>query len=141
MAEEKKSIFRQESLDSISSPEQLTDYLRVTNPGIWIILAAFILFVIGIAAWNSLGRLETTMNAPAVVKDGMAAVFISSAEDAEKLNNEMTLRIDDNEYSISNIETADNGMTVAMAPVNEPDGTYEAKIVTESVPPIRFLLR
>ena len=33
MAEQQKSsVFRQKSLETISSPEQLTDYLRVTNP-------------------------------------------------------------------------------------------------------------
>ena len=33
-------IFRKKSLDRISSPEQLNDYIRVANPGIWMILAA-----------------------------------------------------------------------------------------------------
>ena len=44
MAEqEPKSVFRKQTLDRISSPEQLTDYLRVTNPGIWVVLAAVII--------------------------------------------------------------------------------------------------
>ena len=30
-------IFRKKSLDRISSPEQLNDYIRVANPGIWMI--------------------------------------------------------------------------------------------------------
>ena len=44
----RKSLFRKETLDRISSPEQLTDYLRVTNPGIWVVLAAVILLLAGI---------------------------------------------------------------------------------------------
>ena len=37
MAEQENgTLFRQKTLDRISSPEQLTDYLRITNPGIWI---------------------------------------------------------------------------------------------------------
>ena len=32
--EMKTSVFRKKTLDRISSPEQLTDYLHVTNPGI-----------------------------------------------------------------------------------------------------------
>ena len=36
-------IFRKKSLDRISSPEQLNDYIRVANPGIWMILAAVII--------------------------------------------------------------------------------------------------
>ena len=38
-------IFRKESLDQISSPEQLNDYLRVTNPAVWLVLTAVILAV------------------------------------------------------------------------------------------------
>ncbi len=30
-------IFRKKSLDKLSSPEQLNDYIKVTNPGVWII--------------------------------------------------------------------------------------------------------
>ena len=44
----KASFFRQKTLNRISSPEQLTDYLRVTNPGIWIFLAAVVVLLAGI---------------------------------------------------------------------------------------------
>lgn len=33
MEETKQTVFRKKTMDRISSPEQLTDYLRVTNPG------------------------------------------------------------------------------------------------------------
>ena len=39
---QKPTIFRKETLERVSSPEQLSDYLRVTNPGIWIVLAAVV---------------------------------------------------------------------------------------------------
>ena len=42
MSENQQTVFRQKTLERISSPEQLTDYLRVTNPGIWAVLAAVI---------------------------------------------------------------------------------------------------
>lgn len=41
-------IFRQKSLDRVSSPEQLNDYVRVSNPGVWTILLAVIVLLIGI---------------------------------------------------------------------------------------------
>lgn len=34
------SPFRQESLDRAKSPEQLDDYIRVSNPGVWMVLGA-----------------------------------------------------------------------------------------------------
>ena len=40
-------IFRKKSLDRISSPEALDDYLRVTTPAIWLILTAVIMLLAG----------------------------------------------------------------------------------------------
>ena len=40
-------IFREKSVERISSPEQLNDYIRVTRPGIWLILAAVTLLLVG----------------------------------------------------------------------------------------------
>ena len=34
------SIFREKSLKRISSPEQLNDYIKVSQPSVWIALAA-----------------------------------------------------------------------------------------------------
>ena len=45
-------IFRKKSLDRISSPEQLNDYIRVANPGIWMILAAVIILLAGVCVWG-----------------------------------------------------------------------------------------
>lgn len=47
MAENTETVFRKKTLDRISSPEQITDYLRVTNPGIWVVLVAVILLLAG----------------------------------------------------------------------------------------------
>ena len=47
MAENTETVFRKKTLDRISSPEQITDYLRVTNPGIWVVLVAVILLLDG----------------------------------------------------------------------------------------------
>ena len=35
-----KGLFREKSLNYISSPEQLNDYLKVTKPAVWIVLIA-----------------------------------------------------------------------------------------------------
>ena len=57
MGEEKKQIFRQQSLDRIASPEQLNDYLRTTKPGAWILLSVIILVLVAFFSWASIGRL------------------------------------------------------------------------------------
>ena len=45
-------IFRKKSLERISSPEQLNDYIKVSNPSVWIIIIA-IFCVLGAGLyWN-----------------------------------------------------------------------------------------
>ena len=40
------SIFRKKSLDRISSPEQLNDYIRVSTPSVWMVLFAIIILTL-----------------------------------------------------------------------------------------------
>ena len=55
----KKPLFRQKSLDRVSSPEQLDAYMKVSSPGIWMILGAVIILLAGVFVWSVFGRLET----------------------------------------------------------------------------------
>ena len=138
MAEQKSNVFRQQSLDSISSPEQLQDYLRVTNPGMWMLLAAVISLLAGLFAWSMVGELETLADGAAVVDHGQAVILVADA-DKGSIASGMTFRIGEDEYSISAVETDESGRTVAYAPVSEADGKYDVKIVTERIHPIEFL--
>ena len=52
------SIFRDKSLERISSPDQMDDYIRVTTPSVWIALLALVILLIGILAWTVLGTME-----------------------------------------------------------------------------------
>lgn len=51
------SIFRQKSIDKVSSPEKLDDYIRVTTPSVWITLAAIAILLIGTIVWGVFGEL------------------------------------------------------------------------------------
>ena len=75
MAEQNTGIFRKSSMDRISSPEQLTDYLKVTNPGIWVLLVAVIILLGGLFAWSMVGNLETVAEGVAVVENGTAQIM------------------------------------------------------------------
>ena len=59
-AGEKTKLFREKNLERLESPEQLNDYLRVTSPGVWMILSAVILLLIGVFIWAVFGRIEAT---------------------------------------------------------------------------------
>ena len=50
-------IFRQKSIDKVSSPEKLDDYIRVTTPGVWITITAIIILLVGTIVWGTFGEL------------------------------------------------------------------------------------
>ena len=60
MQEKQKSssIFRQKSMDRVSSPEQLNDYIRVTTPSVWLVLLAIVVLLAGMLAWSVFGTVE-----------------------------------------------------------------------------------
>ena len=45
-------LFRKNAIDHISSPEQLDDYIKVSNPRAWMILAVILLCLIGLFIWS-----------------------------------------------------------------------------------------
>lgn len=55
----KKDIFRKESIEQINSPRDLTDYIREIKPGVFIIITAIIIMLLGALAWCILGEVNT----------------------------------------------------------------------------------
>ena len=53
----KEGVFREKSLERISEPEQLHDYIRVTSPGVWLVLIAVIVLLAGVMVWGVFGKL------------------------------------------------------------------------------------
>lgn len=134
-----EKIYRKKSLDRIKSPESLNDYVRVSNPGVWLVLAAVIALLAGACIWGIFGQIETTVEATAVVSGGEAVCIVSD----EEIYSGMKLRIGKWEGKIDKAEYGTmNGQAAARitAHTDVPDGTYKAKIITESVKPISFVL-
>ena len=50
--ENKENIFRKSSLERMSSPEKLNDYIKVSNPSIWIILITLAVILISVFVWS-----------------------------------------------------------------------------------------
>ena len=105
MENNKQVLFRKKVIEQISSPEQLTDYLRVTNPGIWAVLAAVILLLAGIFVWSATGTLETKAAVAVVVSDHTAQVVPSGSA---MLEEGMPLRVSGQESRIAFVEADEN---------------------------------
>ncbi len=153
------SIFRKSSLDRVSSPEQLNDYIKVARPSVWLILGTVIALLIGVCVWGVFGTLTSTMDAVAVVKDGTATCYVTT-EEAKNLTPGMEVQLGDSTGSIAlvapePVEITDDfdpyvrylgGMktgewvVLVMVDLSVPDGTYMARIVLETINPISFVL-
>lgn len=128
-----EELFRKKSLDKVKSPESLNDYIRVANPGVWLILAAVIALLAGACIWGIFGNIETTVKATAVSENGSVVCMVDENE-TDKIEKGMTVKIGDAEGIISDVDKTDCDVKI-----NLPDGTYDAEIVIESIKPISFI--
>ena len=135
----KKNLFRKEAINSISSPDQLADYLRVTTPGTWIVLSAVLFFLIGLFAWSTVGTLENSVNARALVESNTATV-ISIDDDLEDVKSGMELEIAGRKFIITSVDKDEYGRIYCYSQVEIPDGVYDVRIVTEEFHPISFFI-
>ena len=145
------NIFRQKSIDQISSTEELHDYLQVTSPKLWMLLSVILALVVGFIVYASTVTMENTVQAKADV-----AVDIGD-DDNEEMNILMTIpemykdvvKVDmyvriggeiGQIKAIFNFEE-DTQAVVELYDEDEilPNGTYDATIIIETVTPFSFL--
>ena len=135
---EKNQLFRKASLESISSPEQLTDYMRVTNPSSLLVLGAVLILLLGAVTWFYTARTDTTAKGTALVSNGVVSVYVSG-DDADSIKTGMTVRVHGYETEITEISEHDDGSVTAMAEAGIQDGLYDAEVVTGKLDPVSFL--
>ena len=75
----KSSLFREKNLERLESPEKLNDYLRVTSPGVWLVLATVIVLLIGVCIWGVFGTIQATTQAAVVTQDGQSTCLVPAA--------------------------------------------------------------
>lgn len=85
---EKKDIFRKSTMDRVSSPDQLNDYIRLANPSVWVILAAVLILLAAVFVWGYFGALPTSVTANGVGSGGSVVCFLPR-EDAEAVSEGM----------------------------------------------------
>lgn len=87
-------IFRKKSLDKIKSPENLDDYIKVSNPGVWLVLIAIIAILIGTVIWSIFGYIDSYIKVDALADNGNVTCYVSE-EDLECIENGLEVKIGD----------------------------------------------
>ena len=150
-------IFRQKSLEKINSPESLNNYVRVTNPSVWIILIGFLILIAGALVFGTIGKVDTNVNAVAEVDGGVITVYVDEA-DIDSVKPGMKVKVERMECEITSIanrpvktsevdeyvlhkgsmETSQWVYPVAVEG-SLSDGVYSATITVERISPISYL--
>ena len=148
-------LFRQKSIDRISSPEELHDYMRVTSPRLWMMLAAIIVLLVGFIAYASTANLENTMPIKVDLQtmdlqnehgETFKYTFVECMlpiSELEVIQPGMSVRVAGQDGRINSIYTYNDQVGLLIEMDNEylglPDGTYDAELILESTTPISFL--
>ena len=150
-------LFRKKSLERISSPEELHDYMRVTSPRLWMLLIAIVALLVGFIVYASTVTLENTIPVKVIVEnmltgeDGAPQPFYYSVlpmEQKDIVASGMKVRLGNAEgrvelIAVDNAGDAERAVTVFYS--MEPDnlnlrlGEYDGELVIESTTPISFL--
>lgn len=153
--------FRTGSLERVSSPEQLNDYIRVANPSVWMALTAVMFLLIGICVWGVFGRLETVLTVDAMTEGEQTVCYVRES-DIGSVSPNVTVRLNGEEYEIAqiapqpiqtdadfpdylaHISGISHGEWVYAVTLEGTAGTdggiYEAQIVIESIAPASFVI-
>ncbi len=162
MSEQTKAkLFREKSLEAIESPESLNDYLRVTSPGVWLVMASVIVLLTGGILWGIFGHIRTTAEV-AVAVTGEESVCYVPYGSADKVLARGVVRVEGADYPMKtdaefNIERVGEdtsprvllagglrtGDLVIRVPVvtDLENGYYTGEVVTEDLRPISLLLQ
>ena len=124
-----ETLFRKKSLERISSPEALNDYLHVTSPSVWLILLAVILLLAGMLVWSSAASIDSFATGTAQVTEGTMYIHFDNEQSAENVQSGMTVTAGETASRISSIGKDAEGELFALAPTSLADGTYPVRVV------------
>jgi len=153
-----ETVFRDKSIERISSPEQLNDYVRLTNPGVWFVVAAIMIILVGAFIFGITGHIDSSV--PGVcISDGSSTVCLVKRKYGDRFTDDMHVQINSAEHSvllknakpIAIDQTIDSyALFVGDMELSEwvyeievegdiPEGVYEARLVTERISPLSFI--
>ena len=121
-------LFRKESIERVSSPEQLSDYLHVTTPAIWVVLIAVILLLASLFVWSGVTATESFAVGEAEVHDGVMTIRFDDAEKASLVEVGMNANVGDLVTPILSIGSDEDGDPIAVAKAELPDGRYASSV-------------
>ena len=144
-------IFRQKSIEQISSTDELHEYMHVTSPKLWMILSVILALVIGFIVFASTVSMENIIKVkaesridaddPSGKKTSITIDIPKAYESVVKPNMDVKIGAYNGHIGVIGQISGDYSFAVVFLDDNEqlPVGTYDGEIILEQVSPISFL--
>ena len=123
-----KTIYREKSLKYISSPEQLNDYLKVTKPAVWVVLAAVVLLLVGLLIWGAFAYIASSVSGTGTVEDKSIVITFPDDDFSMNVQEGMNVIVGDEEGLITSVGRDSQGHIFAVADIDLEDGTYDVVV-------------
>ena len=136
-----ETVFRKKSLDKMKSPENLDDYIQVSNPGVWLLLACVIVLLIGACIWGAFGQIDSTVPTTVCVENAQVTCRVAE-EDLSSVRVGLIVRFAGTEALITGVEKQAEGgcLCTLFTGTGLVDGYYDGRVVIESYKPSSFIL-
>lgn len=163
-----KNIFREKSIERISSPDQLNEYIKVSSPGVWVAMLAVVIFLAGVIYWAVNGRVDVFLPAVVSAESGQTTLYIpcDKADDnghvfdgaidfqtdlgryvlhgdtdmpkPTEITDDLLNSLDDKIAYEGQFKKGD-WIYIFKGESDLPDGAYECNVVAEEYAPINFI--
>lgn len=162
-----RKIFREKSLERISSPDRLNEYIKVSSPGVWFAMLAVTVFLIGAVVWAITGRVAVYVPAVANANDGITTLYVPCNElDKSVIDDAIDFETDSGRFVLKGNTASANPIEVTSKLLDEidpivvytgqirkgdrlyilegtsklEDGVSTCKVVSEEHAPIDFII-
>lgn len=135
-----ETLFRQKSLDKVKSPDDLSEYIKVVNPSVWLLIVSILVLLLGLCCWGIFGSIQTVVHTQAQCTGG-EVVCLLSREEGSRVKPGMSVSVERTRGVVREVRSQAEGSACYLTleePI--PDGSYDTDIIVESIHPIFFLL-
>ena len=126
-------------MDRISSPEQLRDYMHVTNPSVWVVMVAIIVLLVSMLIWSAFAVIENQASGPASVQSGVLTLHFDNPDEEKNISSGMDITIGGITVPITYVGSDSGGNLIVGTDSALPDGSYPFVITYEITKVIKLL--